>query len=125
MIIIHNQPVTIHELTAAVESTFELPGDKKRKNQQPHRVKVNGKYIVTDSKKTVWSSIGAAKNAIRNHISTSNELKKWIRNYEIQNANHSVKGVPIYYDYSKVHEEIIKYLESNNVIEYVPYTDGE
>lgn len=123
--IIFNQPINLPELTAVVESTFGTPVDKKRRKQTPHRVKVNGKYIVTQSKKTVWPSIGAAKNAIRNHIETSDDLRKWILKLQMQDAVNADRGVQLYYSYSKIHDEIIKYLESNNIIEYVPYTDGE
>lgn len=123
--IIFNQPINLPELTAVVESTFGIPVDKKRRKQTPHRVKVNGKYIVTESKKTIWPSIGAAKNAIRNHIETSDDLKKWIRKLEVQDAINADRGVPLYYSYSKINDEIIQYLEINNIIEYVPYTDGE
>lgn len=123
--IIFNQPINLPELTAVVESTFGIPVDKKRRKQTPHRVKVNGKYIVTESKKTIWPSIGAAKNAIRNHIETSDDLKKWIRKLEVQDAINADRGVPLYYRYSKINDEIIQYLESNNIIEYVPYSEGE
>lgn len=123
--IIFNQPINLPELTAVVESTFGTPVDKKRRKQTPHRVKVNGKYIVTQSKKTVWPSIGAAKNAIRNHIETSDDLRKWILKLQMQDAVNADRGVQLYYSYSKINDEIIQYLESNNIIEYVPYTDGE
>lgn len=123
--IIFNQPINLPELTALVESTFGIPVDKKRRKQTPHRVKVNGKYIVTVSKKTIWPSIGAAKNAIRNHIATSDDLKKWIRKLEVQDAINADRGVSLYYRYSKINDEIIQYLEINNIIEYVPYTEGE
>ena len=123
--IIFNQLINLPELTAVVESTFGTPVDKKRRKQTPHRVKVNGKYIVTQSKKTVWPSIGAAKNAIRNHIETSDDLRKWILKLQMQDAVNANRGVQLYYSYSKINDEIIQYLESNNIIEYVPYTDGE
>lgn len=123
--IIFNQPINLPELTAVVESTFGTPVYKKRRKQTPHRVKVNGKYIVTQSKKTVWPSIGAAKNAIRNHIETSDDLRKWILKLQMKDAVNADRGVQLYYSYSKINDEIIQYLESNNIIEYVPYTDGE
>jgi len=123
--IIFNQPINLPELTAVVESTFGTPVDKKRRKQTPHRVKVNGKYIVTQSKKTVWPSIGAAKNAIRNHIETSDDLRKWILKLQMQDAVNADRGVQLYYSYSKINDEIIQYLERNNIIEYVPYTDGQ
>ena len=72
----------------------------------------------------MWDKV---KNAIRNHIKTSDDLKKWIHKLEVQDAINADRGVPLYlyYSYSKINDEIIQYLESNNIIEYVPYTDGE
>lgn len=116
------------EAIAAVESTFSISENKTNRKKTPHRVKFNGKYIVTESKKTIWPSIGAAKNAIRNHINTSYKMSNWIRKYEEQNAaNNGVKliGYHSYTEYSNITDSIIKYLENNNIIEYVPYTDGE
>lgn len=108
-----------------VESTFGTPVDKKRKPRTPHRVKFNGKYIVTESKKTLWPSIGAAKSAIRNHIERSDDLKKWIRKFEMQDAINADRGLPVYYSYSEINDQIIQHLENNNIIEYVPYTERE
>ena len=125
MFLIFNQPVMPQEVITVVESTFGTSVDKKRRKQTPHRVKVNGKYIITQSNKTVWPSLGAAKNAIRNHIATSDDLKKWIRKLEVQDAINADRGVSLYYRYSKINDEIIQYLEINNIIEYVPYSEGE
>jgi predicted sulfurtransferase len=126
MITIHNQFVHVNELKAIVESTFKQADNPiATRKQKPHRVKLNGKYIVTDSRKTIWPSIGAAKNAIRNHISNSMELSKWISELEKANGSNQPKVYTYSYSYDDIKNEIIKLLESNNIIEYVPYTDGE
>jgi hypothetical protein len=56
------------ELIQSLESSF-IYKDHKTKKQTPYRVKFNGKFITTKSKKTIWPSIGAAKNALLLHLS--------------------------------------------------------
>lgn len=45
-------------------------GKKKIKKSTPCRIKYNGEFLTTGSKKTIWPSIGAAKNALRLHFET-------------------------------------------------------
>lgn len=126
MIVLFNQHIGQHQLTSVVASTFANADDTlNRKKKQPHRVKCNGKYIITESKKTVWPSIGAAKNAIRNHLNTSHELNHWLKALRVKDAADRDDAISPYYDNGKDMNEIVKYLEANNIIEYVPYTDGE
>lgn len=129
MIVLFNQPITPHELASVVASTFTNADNLiKRKKKQPHRVKCNGKYIITASGKTIWPSIGAAKNAIRNHLNTSHDLNRWLRTLQMKDAAAKViedVSPYSYYNNDKDMNQIIKYLETNNIIEYVPYTDGE
>jgi hypothetical protein len=40
----------------------------KFKKLSPCRVMVNGKFIVTNSGKTVWRRVGDAKSAVKNHL---------------------------------------------------------
>lgn len=40
----------------------------KEKKISPTRVRLNGKFITTDSGKTIWNSRGAAQSALLNHI---------------------------------------------------------
>lgn len=125
MITIHNQFVNVTDLTAAVESSFKQADDQiNRRKSKPHRVKVNGKYIITDSNKTVWPSIGAAKNAIRNHIGNSMAISNWVYAMDQNKSpfDRLFSSTPLYSD---IKDEIIKVLESNKIIVYVPYTDGE
>jgi hypothetical protein len=126
MIVLFNQHIGQHELTSVVASTFANADDRlNRRKKQPHRVKCNGKYIITESEKTVWPSIGAAKNAVRNHLNTSNELNNWLKRLRVNDAANRDAAVSPYYSNRKDMVQIIEYLEKNNIIEYVPYTDGE
>ena len=126
MITLFNQHITPNELTNVVSSTFKNSKDGlNRKKTQPYRVKCNGKYITTDSQKTVWPSIGAAKNAIRNHLNTSRDLNGWIKTLRVKDATDRNAAISPYYSTFHEIDQIVKYLEANNIIEYVPYTDGE
>jgi hypothetical protein len=40
----------------------------KFKKLSPCRVMVNGKFVVTDSGKTIWRRVGDAKSAVKNHL---------------------------------------------------------
>lgn len=123
MIVIDNKVVSLNEVACVVEKTFDINPVSLRKKQKPYRVKVNGNYVVTDSKKTIWPSIGAAKNAIRNHINNSHELSRWI--------NQIVKpgGIGVGFSWNStsknIKKEITATLEERNIIEYVPYIEGE
>jgi len=126
MIVLFNQHIGQHELASVIGSTFINADDllKKRK-RQPHRVKCNGKYIITESKKTVWPSIGAAKNAIRNHLNTSHELNHWLKALRVKDAADRDDAISPYYHNHTEMDQIVEYLEKNNIIEYIPYTEGE
>ena len=124
MLSIANNLISLTDLTNAVEQTFDTNPRQIRKKQQPYRVKVNGKYIVTDSQKTVWPNIGGAKNAIRNHLNNSRELTNWINNI-INPANSHTLGFSWNSTRDNYKKQIIEILETNKIIEYVPYIGGE
>lgn len=73
------------------------------KKYRPVRVKYKGNLITTASNKTVWKSLGAAKNAIRN----------WLHSYLYDFMYYKLK-----IHYPKVNE-LIKQLEDAGIIEYV------
>lgn len=126
MIVLFNQHIGQHELASVIGSTFTNADDLlKRRKRQPHRVKCNGKYIITESKKTVWPSIGAAKNAIRNHLNTSHELNHWLKTLRVKDAADRDDAISPYYHNHTEMDQIVEYLEKNNIIEYIPYTEGE
>jgi hypothetical protein len=126
MIVLFNQHIGQHELTSVVASTFaNADNTLNRKKKQPHRVKCNGKYIITESKKTVWPSIGAAINAVRNHLNNSNELNNWLKRLRVNDAADRDDAISPYYHNHTEMDQIVEYLEKNNIIEYIPYTEGE
>lgn len=80
------------------------PSYKPKKKTVPVRVKINGEFFHTPKGKTIWPSIGAAKNAIHNHISVS-------------------KGRPMGMDYSshsRLTEEVMKEF-FEKYCEFIPF----
>ena len=60
-----NKKITEQDIIDALSKNLQaIDKDQRRKVQKPCRIKWNGKLIRTRSGKTVWSSIGAAKNAL-------------------------------------------------------------
>jgi len=94
-----------HELLLASLDKF-IGGSRnnlKEKKYRPVRVKYKGKLITTASNKTVWKSLGAAKNAVRN----------WLHSYLYDFMYYKLK-----IHYPQVNE-LIKKLEDAGIIEYV------
>lgn len=116
------------ELIHSLESSF-IYKDYQHKKQTPYRVKFNGQFITTRSKKTVWSSIGAAKNALINHFrgqyahSVNNLGKQPYRYYAdilplefyTQTYSPDSKGLP-----SDFFSLLIAELEKQKIIEFIP-----
>ena len=60
-----SKQITEQDIIDAISKNLQtIDKDQRRKVQKPCRIKWNDKFIRTRSGKTVWSSIGAAKNAL-------------------------------------------------------------
>ncbi len=56
------------EVIAAIGASFEKAKLPKTVRTRPCRIKFNGEFITTTSKKTVWRNKGFAKAALLNHL---------------------------------------------------------
>lgn len=110
---INNIFVNDVDVVTALENTFKRPTRNIRKIK-PHRVKFNGKFITTQSGKTVWNNIGAAKNAIRLHLTYEEE---------ILNKMFDPNGSSSYYTSRDIITEVMKQLEAIKMLEFVPVND--
>lgn len=90
-----------------IENTFKQPQSKVK--TRPCRIKFNGKFITTASKKTVWRNVGFAKTALLNHFQQDYTL--------CQLAGILCEGNPVNGHYRC--KELICELENRNLIEYV------
>jgi hypothetical protein len=75
---------------------------------KPCRIKFNGKFITTESKKTVWRNIGFAKSALLNHINCQSTVSQYLK------STYNVD-----YTYGTVNKQLIRDLETAGVIEYI------
>jgi hypothetical protein len=58
------------EVIAAIKSSFENAKYPKTVKTRPCRIKFNGEFITTRSKKTVWRNKAFAKSALLHHLRT-------------------------------------------------------
>ena len=102
-----NMNITQIELTLIENSFKQQPWS--RVKTRPCRIKFNGKFITTTSKKTVWRNIGFAKNALLNHFQQDYTLRELAG---ILSEGNPVNG-------HRRCKELIRELEIRNLIEYV------
>ncbi len=111
------------ELLVLLNKTFTYE-DKKLKKVSPHRIKFNGKYIRVNSKKTVWPSIGAAKNALLHHFEVC--FDRYLRSDRIFHLPKLPKEYYTKTPYNsfalpdKFFSNLIKQLEKQNILQFVP-----
>ena len=94
-------------LISAIELTFSNRNSTTVKTK-PCRIKFNGKFITTESKKTVWRNIGFAKSALLHHFNCQHTVSHYLKS--IYNVD---------YNYGAVNKQLIRDLEAAGVIEYV------
>ena len=87
-----------------------------KKKKEIWRIRVNGDFMRVDSGKCMWNSIGAAKNAVINHL----ELKLFI----LQRQSY-VAGVNISSEEMPHPRDIIAVLESKGILEFVKDSDDD
>jgi hypothetical protein len=104
------------EVIAAINATFENAKYPKTVKTRPCRIKFNGEFITTSSKKTVWRNKGFAKSALLNHLRTRDiaiVVNKYILNKKGSDRDLCYFGSDFELKYLR--EE----LENLGIIEYV------
>ena len=64
----NKQTTLAPELLNTIINSFTPPKPKKPSKSNPTRIKVNGKIAKLNSGKSLWRTLGFAKNALNNHI---------------------------------------------------------
>jgi len=95
------------QLISNIEQTF-LERNSTTVKTKPCRIKFNGKFITTESKKTVWRNIGFAKSALLNHFNCQSTVSHYLK------STYNVD-----YAYGDVNKQLIRDLEAAGVIEYI------
>ena len=75
---------------------------------KPCRIKINGQFIATNSKKTLWRNIGFARSALSNQYSSSCEVRDTV-----------IKHFGADFYYKKGVKAILVELERLKVVEFV------
>ena len=96
-----------NRLISTIEQTF-LGKNSTTVKTKPCRIKFNGKFITTESKKAVWRNIGFAKSALLNHFNCQHTVSQYLK------STYNVD-----YTYGSVNKQLIRDLETAGVIEYI------
>jgi hypothetical protein len=104
------------EVLKAVEESFLESKYPKTVKTRPCRIKFNGKFITTCSKKTVWRNKAFAKSALLNHL-RSGSIAKAINKYILnkQGPDRNLTSVLGSYELKTLRDE----LEKQGIIEFV------
>ena len=107
------------EVIEAVGKSFAAAKTPKTVKTRPCRIKFNGEFITTHSKKTVWRNKGFAKSALLNHIKStpiiSSAIREFILRAKLANQHWNV----VDYIKSETYKQIVDELEKQSIIEYV------
>ena len=105
------------EVIAAIDNSFEKAKLPKTVRTRPCRIKFNGEFITTRSKKTVWRNKGFAKAALLNHLHErpiGAAINQYILKKNALTSTHHYSYVD-----SRIIKELRDELEKLGIIEYV------
>lgn len=80
----------------------ELAKMVETKSKKPCRIKYKDQFLITSTQKTVWKTLGAAKNALRHHF--GNRATAYSRGYNSYGEYYKSVGKTQPYDYSEVRQ---------------------
>ncbi len=105
------------EVIAAIDNSFEKAKLPKTVKTRPCRIKFNGEFITTRSKKTVWRNKGFAKSAFLNHLH-ERPIGEAINQYILKKNALTHTHHHAYVD-SRIIKELRDELEKLGIVEYV------
>lgn len=107
------------EVIQAIGQSFAVTKTPKTVKTRPCRIKFNGEFITTGSKKTVWRNKGFAKAALLNHIKSipiiSSAIREFILKEKLANKSWNV----VDYIKSETYKQIAEELEKQGFVEYI------
>ena len=107
------------EVIEAVGKSFAAAKTPKTVKTRPCRIKFNGEFITTGSKKTVWRNKGFAKSAFLHHIKSNTIIWPAIRDFILKVRLANEPWNVIDYIKSETYKQIADELEKQSIIEYV------
>ena len=107
------------EVIEAVGKSFAAAKTPKTVKTRPCRIKFNGEFITTGSRKTVWRNKGFAKSALLNHIKSTAIISSAIKDFILKARLANQPWNVIDYIKSETYKQIADELENQGIIEYV------
>lgn len=107
------------EVIEAVGKSFAAAKTPKTVKTRPCRIKFNGEFITTGSRKTVWRNKGFAKSAFLHHIKSNTIIWPAIRDFILKVRLANQPWNVIDYIKSETYKQIADELENQGIIEYV------
>lgn len=120
--------ITDQQLIDKITESFITKESKtKGKKVKPCRIKWMGKFVRLQSGKTVWRSIGDAKNALRNHFDSSRLYcvpryfgDVHLQSLQIESILSLMKtGTPNHIERNKIYHEFIQVLQDKKILQFV------
>jgi hypothetical protein len=107
------------EVIQAIGQSFAVTKTPKTVKTRPCRIKFNGEFITTGSKKTVWRNKGFAKAALLNHIKSIPIISSAIREFILKEKLANKPWNVVDYIKSETYKQIADELEKQGIIEYI------
>lgn len=107
------------EVIQAIGQSFAVTKTPKTVKTRPCRIKFNGEFITTGSKKTVWRNKGFAKAALLNHIKSIPIISSAIREFILKEKLANKPWNVVDYIKSETYKQIAEELEKQGIIEYI------
>ena len=107
------------EVIGAIEKSFLATKFPKTVKTRPCRIKFNGEFITTKSKKTVWRNKGFAKSAFLHHIKSSIIISSAILEFILKAKLVNQPWQVIDYIKSETYKQIVDELEKQGIVEYI------
>lgn len=107
------------EVIQAIEQSFAAAKTPKTVKTRPCRIKFNGEFITTGSRKTVWRNKGFAKAALLNHIKSIPIISSAIREFILKEKLANKPWNVVDYIKSETYKQIAEELEKQGIVEYV------
>ena len=107
------------EVIQAIGQSFAVTKTPKTVKTRPCRIKFNGEFITTGSKKTVWRNKGFAKAALLNHIKSIPIISSAIREFILKEKLANKPWNVVDYIKSETYKQIADELEKQGIVEYI------
>ena len=107
------------EVIEAIEKSFLATKFPKTVKTRPCRIKFNGEFITTKSKKTVWRNKGFAKSALLHHIKSNIIISSAILEFVLRAKLVNQPWTAVDRIKSETYKQIADELEKQGVVEYI------